>query len=91
MVGKYWPQDQPWARPQQVLWFPVDPRLVWQLVDQKAKLLAGPMQVQAGLQRQMVEEKVVVVLEPLLEEHRPEEETWVVFDPMEMELPQEFE
>lgn len=89
MVGKDWPQDQWWARDQQVLLFPVDPRLVWQLVDKKAKLLAAPMQVQAGLQRQMVEEKLLVVLEPLFEEHRPEEETLLVFDPMEMELSQE--
>lgn len=89
MVGKDLPQDQWWASAQQVLRFPVDPRLVWQPVDQKAKLLAAPMQVQAGLQRQMVEEKLLVVLEQLLEEHRPEEETLLVFDPMETELSQE--
>lgn len=89
MVGKDWPQDQWWARAQHVLRFPVDPRLVWQLVDQKAKLPDAPMQVQAGLQRQMVEEKLLVVLELLLEEHHSGEETLLVFDPMEMELSQE--
>lgn len=47
------------------------------------------MQVQVGLQRQIVEEKVVVVLESLLEELRPEEETLLVFDPMELALSQE--
>jgi len=60
-------------------------------MDQKTKPLAAPMQVQAGLQKQMVEEEDLVVLEPLLEENRSEEETLWVFDPIEMELSQEFE